>query len=254
MPVIKDPAERRARKEAKERALLRFLREEVWTDLQTAARVMGVQERAARQTIENLERVGWIIRHKLNIYRGAGALLVGITERGQVEAADVEHGEQISSKVFQPSKLAAQYLQHTTDIHHHRLDAEAAHAKAWVTADRLPKPDKKPLPPGVKPPAPEKRPDALLVTASGRRVVLEVERNPKTPTRMKPVMVTHMKRLTGGKADAVIYSCPDARTAARCESVIRSFKALPGAGGLIVPVPHERFIVCTYQDFKNHLT
>ena len=70
MPLIKDHAERTERAAEKRHALLRFLRDELYTTPAVAGEVIGVGERGARQTVLQMEKLGLVRRHVLPVLPG----------------------------------------------------------------------------------------------------------------------------------------------------------------------------------------
>lgn len=95
MTIIRDPHARMQRADEKRRALLRFLRDELYTVPSVAASIMGCGERAARQTVAALEKQGLVRRHVVRWLDGvAPVTLIAITPHGQAMAfgAIVESG------------------------------------------------------------------------------------------------------------------------------------------------------------------
>ena len=116
------PAHQRAERVLqKRRVLLRFLREEIWTDHRNLGELLGVNPAATYRTIAALEKMEIIRVGRIPIVGGQVAL-VGITHHGQGLAADP--CDQIVEKVFTPSRISATYLRHTLDTQLLRIKAE----------------------------------------------------------------------------------------------------------------------------------
>ncbi len=234
--LIQNPVERKERAQAKRQALLRFLRDEIYTVPEVAGRVLGICERGTRSTVAKLEKEGLVIRHSIKLLpQLPPVVLIGITESGQAAAFDPHSGEQPVWKAFEPHKINLVYLTHTLELQRLRLQAlSSGRVSRWLPGDRLGAGIK-----GIK------RPDAVLLTSGGVRVAVEVERTLKNKKRYHSVLQNHLKAIQQNKWDRVIWACPNndimRRVQAAIESVHKSGK-LP-----------EVLAFCEYQDFLQHL-
>ena len=175
MAIITNPAERAQRAEAKRVALLRFLRDELYTNQATASLVMGVGERAGRQTVAAMEAAGLVRRQAVAVLPGLPPVnLVSITPHGQAMAFDPA-SETVSDRTFEPGKYSLVHLAHRLDTQRLRVEAmQSGRVQKWVPGEALGKAAKN-----------IKRPDALLLTVDKTRIAVEVERSIKNRKRCK---------------------------------------------------------------------
>lgn len=247
MPIITNHRERFARAAEKRHLLLRFLRDELYTTPKVAGMVMGVGERAARQTLAPLEAAGLIKRWPIQIFEGLQTItIVGITTMGQVHAFDPAT-EKVIDRAFDPARFSVMFLQHTLDIQRLRIEATATgQVKQWVNGDRLA---------AIK--AGEKKPDAVCLTASGVRIAIEAERSIKSPKRYQAIVEGHLTAMHQGKWQRVVWTFPDAHTMERVEAMIVGISRVRVAGidTLIDPAKHHtNFRFCLYEMFTDSLT
>lgn len=247
MPIIKDAAERKQRAEQKRHALLRFLRDELYTTPEVAGLVMACGERAARATIAAMEKQGLVKRFDVKLMpQLPPVVIVGITSHGQGMAFDVDAGESPVWRTFQPGRFDVKTLQHTTDIQRLRIAAMSTGCvQKWIPAERLAK-----LVKGIK------KPDAILLTTAGQRIALEVERTQKNRQRYEQFMSGHLQAMHQNKWQKVIVASPTADFSKRLAATIRSVKRVMVAGvdTMIDPAKHHQNIAfCDYQSFTNHL-
>lgn len=247
MPIIKDPRERAARAAEKRHLLLRFLREELYTTPKVAGMVMGVGERAARQTLAPMEVAGLIKRWPMQLFEGLQTVtIVGITTMGQVHAFDPAT-EKVIDRAFDPARFSVMFLQHTLDIQRLRIDAMARGCvKQWVNGDRL-----------AAAKQGEKKPDAVCLTASSVRIAIEAERSIKSPKRYAAIVEGHLTAMHQGKWQRVVWTFPDVNTMKRVQAMVLSVNRVRIAGidTLIDPAKHQaNFRFCLYEAFTESLT
>jgi hypothetical protein len=233
MPIIRDPRERVARQLEKRRLLLRFLREEIHTCPKIAGVAAGLNDpRSVSKLVHELEADGFVAVHKINVLGQASVTVLGITNTGQYEAADLDKGEAINPKYFEPGRVSPLFLQHVWDVQLARLTAERAGCKRWINGDRLAKWKK-----GVK------RPDAIVLTASDQAVAIEVERTPKSLKRYERTWGEHLEAIQQNKWHRIVYACPTVRLAKAVENVIRGIGVVTIAGQKIkVDAGHQMLV------------
>lgn len=210
--IIKDPAERKQRSEAKRRAVLRFLRSEVWSNGVVLQAVMGINTRQqTHRVLTKLEADGFIRRHLMDIEGSRGITLWGITTHGQAFAWDED--EDIGDMpIFEPSRVALTTLPHHLDAQLARVQAEAQGWSNWIICDRGT---------AFKDIPSDHRPDAIVTRPDGVTVAVEVERTIKTRKRYQQILSSHLKAMSGKHWAKVYYVCPG-EIASRLERVIRS--------------------------------
>lgn len=240
--IIQDPKARRERANAKRTALLRFLREELYTTPSMAGKVMGCGERAARQTIAAMEAEGSIKRHPVALAEGQRPIcIIGITGHGQGLAFN--DGEACRAREFRPCDFSMLHLQHTIDMQKLRVASVDITAK-WVPGGLLPKSKK-----GVK------RPDAISVLLNGERVAIEVERSIKNPMRYREILAGHLLSIRQKNWDRVIWASPSAEISGRVERIFRSINRLKigGIDTLLTPQDFAHLSFCEYKSFAKTL-
>lgn len=244
MTLIFDPAARMQRADEKRRALLRFLRDELYTTPAVAACVMQCGERAARQTVASLEKQGLVKRHVVRWLDGvAPVVLVAITPHGQAMAFDPDAGETCGVRTFEPARFSLTYLQHTLDMQRLRIAVQARIAR-WVPGEML----------GVSSKA-VKRPDAIVLLHDKTRVAVEIERTLKNARRYERALAGHLQAIKQNKWHRVVYASPDADTAKRVRALLTQVKRvrIAGVDTLVSPDMLNAFAFCTYNDFPQTL-
>lgn len=246
MPVIANPQERNARAHEKRRALLRFLREEVYTAPEVAALVMRCQERAARQTIASMEKEGLVKRHDVKLMpRLPPVRIVAITSHGQGMAFDVNKGEEPSDRVFEVGRYNMVYLSHTLAIQQLRVHAEQSGVvKRWLPGEMLGAGKK-----GAK------RPDAVVLTSSGKRVAVEIERSIKNRKRYLAILQGHLESIAQGKWNKAVWACPSSEVAARVEVLVKSARRtqINGIDTILTDQHFKNLSFVVYESFVPYL-
>lgn len=211
--LINSFQERLARTNQKRSALLRFLRDETWSNLSNLATVGNLSEPAMFKTIGQMERDGFLLRHKVPQLRLS---LWGITPKGLLFAWD-ENEVMESRPPFEPSKLSILTIHHYLDVQRARLSAERFGWSQWLPGSRLPQDIKK-------------RPDAVATTPSGQRIAIEIERSIKTTKRYEAIFSIYLQMIKFGHYSMVHYVCPDAAFAPRLARLFQLIKAVPVVG------------------------
>lgn len=211
--LINSFAERCVRTQAKRAVMLRFLRDETWSNLTNLAGVLGLSEPASFKTLCQMERDGFLLRHKISALRMS---LWGITPQGLAFAWDEAEIMQ-SRPYFEPSKLSVLTTYHYLDIQRARLVAERAGWTNWVPGNRLPKDIKK-------------RPDAIATNPQGQLVAIELERSIKTIKRYEAIFAIYLQMMKRDEYARVHYVCPDASFAPRLARMFELIKSVPVAG------------------------
>lgn len=211
--LINSFKERQGRADQKRRVLLRFLRDESWSNLANLVGVARLSEPAIFKTLCQMERDGFLLRHKIAQLRLS---LWGITPKGLMFAWD-ESEVMEPRPHFEPSKLSIVTIHHYLDIQRARLAAERAGWSQWMPGNQLPK-------------AIKKRPDAVATTSSGQRVAIEIERSVKTLKRYEAIFATYLQMIKQGDYAMVHYVCPDATFAPRLERMFELIKAVSVVG------------------------
>jgi hypothetical protein len=211
--LIRDYAERIVRRDAKRLSVLRFLRDETWSNTQVLARVLVCTQPAVFKTLRQLEQGQHVFRYhvpelRINVW--------GITPHGLAHAWDEDEVME-PRPFFEPSKLSNLTVYHHLDVQLARLNAERAGWCSWIPGPRLPK--------GIK-----KRPDAVATDGTGNKVAIEIERSIKTLRRYEAILSTYLQLIKRGEYAIVHYVCPDSDFAPRLRRVLAMITAVPVAG------------------------
>jgi len=208
--LISCPSSRRERRNAKTDAVLRFLRQHLWSTQDILQQVMGLLSRqAAHKSLVAMEQEGNLRRHTF-FSLGGRVTIWGITCQGQAMAFD-PGTEQIVSATFDPNRVSEQTIHHQLDLQCLRLAAEKAGWRDWVDGDRLG--ESKTF---------QKRPDALLAAPDGRRVALECERSFKSLKRYQSILLMYLQLIKLGEINCVVWVSPTPEMAARLKAIMTS--------------------------------
>ena len=91
--LIADPAQRQIRAEKKRRQILRFLRDEIWTNTDVAAELLGIGYAGAHSVLKSMQKLGLTTSSECFIPGPRGSVktvLHGITSQGLAYAWDLD--------------------------------------------------------------------------------------------------------------------------------------------------------------------
>lgn len=209
--LLLPPAQRKHRTEAKRRALLRFLRDEIYTTREGAQELLGLSAAPAKATLAAMARDGLLHMAQVECPNGWKPYLYGLTADGQALAFD--EGEEVNPKTFEPGRVGLTVLRHTITLQLARIRAERARWAEWQAGDRL-----------GKWAADQGRPDAIAVDPQGTRWAVEVELTMKTTKRYESVLFDRLRQIRAGTFDRVVWISPDADRSRRLESIIKNIR------------------------------
>ena len=237
--LLLDGAARNARRATKRTAVLRFLRQEIWSTSDILGSVMGLRARqAVHRSLQGLEAQGVVRRGTLE-HLGHATTLWGITAHGQGLAFDPEREAPVST-YFEPSRVSPLTVEHAVSLQRLRVAAERERWSDWTNGDRL------------GPLHGAKRPDAIARTPAGLKVAIENERTLKTRKRYEAILATYLQALRRGDFDLAVWVCPTRDFAIRLEAIVKQIKAIPLAGPRIQIDParhHARLRFASYEDW-----
>jgi hypothetical protein len=224
MNLLATPADRQARSEQKVRAVLRFLRQEIWSSQDILGGVMGVESRtAAHKNLVRMEAEGLLRRHKVEGLGGGAITLWGITSHGQALAFDPATESPVAS-YFEPSRVAEITIRHALDLQRLRMQGERAGWKDWINGDRLPE-----LLKGGK------RPDAMATSPTGLKTAIEIERTIKTSKRYEQILASYLMSLKSEQVHQVVWLSPTEDLALRLRAIVLCIRS--------VTIQKQRFAV-----------
>ena len=212
--LIKSYKERQLRIEDKKNLILRYLRDETWSDGKNLSRLLGVTNTAIYKTLAMLERQGLLRSYSVPELKFK---IWGITSMGLLYSwGEDEVMEDRYS--FESSKVKPVMIQHHLDLQLARFKAEAAGWKSWVPGNQLPK--------GLT-----KRPDAVSEAIGGKaKIAIELERTIKTKKRYEVIYSIYLQAIKRGEYNSIHYVCPDAGFAMRLKRMFALIKSVPVAG------------------------
>lgn len=230
---------RSERIEEKRNLILRFLREEIWSDPKCLGELLQVKPAATYRTLAGLVEEGLLRSAQIPMVGGHIGLW-GITTHGQAMAA--MPGEEVFEKVFSPSRVSPRYVQHILDIQRLRILAEHSGWSQWVNADRIEKWAEG-----------QPRPDAYATSTAGERVAVECERTIKSPKRYGGILNAWLQAIRRNEVQRVAWVSPDPRIRDRLQQIICGITHIDVAGQSVL-IPRDRFeklSFLTYQEWPG---
>ncbi|MFT5716486.1 MAG: hypothetical protein ACI9T7_000662 [Oleiphilaceae bacterium] len=209
--LIKSFNERCQRQEAKQRKLLGFFRDEIWTSAYNTSLLMGCSLSAAYKSLKQMELRGFLHCHTIE---EINLKVWGVTANGLFNAWDNEELKQRTS--FQPSKINALFVKHHLDLQIIMLNSTRAGYTHWINGKLLPKEIKQ-------------RPDAVVKDVCGYQVAVEYERTVKSRKRYEIIFSKYLQAIKQGEYSYVQYVCPDDAFASRLNKLFASIASVPVA-------------------------
>ena len=223
MNLLAAPADRRARSAQKVGAVLRFLRQEIWSSQDILGGVMGVESRtAAHKNLARMEDEGLLRRHKVEGLGGGAITLWGITSHGQALAFDP--ATEAPAAVEQLLRTPRVGARHRAGLQRLRMQGERAGWRDWTNGDRLPE-----LLKGGK------RPDAMATSPAGLKTAIEIERTIKTPKRYEQILASYLMALKSEQVHQVVWLSPTDDLALRLRAIVLGIRS--------VTIQKQRFAV-----------
>ncbi|MFZ2972652.1 MAG: hypothetical protein WA049_08440 [Ferribacterium limneticum] len=248
--LIADPAQRQIRAEEKRRLILRFLRDEIWTNTEVAAELCGIGYAGAHSVLKSMQKLGLTTSSECFIPSARGSVktvLHGITSQGMAYAWDLDEEPERSSP-WEPSKTNPLFVPHQIATQKTRIKAEQLGWQHWKPARSL-------MRIGLP-----KVPDGVALSPDGQYVAIEVEREIKTDKRYEAVVgayIAHIK--TDQRWARVDYLCPDGNFAARLARIFGRLSQLRLEGkagqetktGALTQAHLDRFRFYTLADWPD---
>lgn len=241
------PEERAKRSEDKRRLILRFLRSEIYSTPAVLSKLIQTTDpRTIRRTLARLEEAGEVVRDQI-LTGWRTVHLVGITTHGQAAAWRPDAGEELPDRYYQRGKAGLTQLEHKLDLQRIRIDLGRAGWKRWQSADAIEPSQKVALNKSYK------RPDALIVAPSGKRVAIECERSVKNPGRYKQIVGSHLTSIKQGKFDAVIWAAPTEQIRTSLVRILERLAVTPVDGIMhtLQPADRARLIVTDFSSLPT---
>ncbi len=207
--LLSTHAERVTRFAAKRRAILRLLRDEIYTTREVVQVLLGIAPTPAKLTLAAMVRDGLLRMDRVECPNGWRPFLWGITAEGQAMAFDPEC-EKPNDRVFEPGRVGLSVVNHTIAIQLARIHAERAGWTEWHAGDRLAKWEKD-----------QGRPDAIALTDTGKRVAVELELTIKTTKRYESILFDRLRQIKCGHFEQVIWIAEYDDRAARLAAIVK---------------------------------
>jgi len=212
--LIKSYEKRQTRVQHKKNIILKYLRDETWSNGYNLARLLNVTNTAIYKTLAKLEQ-----QELLKSYYVADLKfkIWGITQMGLLYSWG-ENEVMENRYAFEPSKVKPVMIQHHLDLQCARFNAEKQGWENWIPGNQLPK--------GIT-----KRPDAVALNyANNKKIAIELERTIKTKKRYEIIISIYLQAIKRGEYHSIHYVCPDADFAERMKRMFMLIKSVPVAG------------------------
>jgi len=216
--LIKSYSDRCQRSKIKQEKLLKFLRDETWSNAENLAHLLSISHTAIYKTLKRMGKLEYIKFYyipelRFNIW--------GITPLGLLYSWS-EHETMEDRYVFEPSKVKPAFVMHHLDLQKARLQAEKAGWENWIPGNLLGK-------------SLAKRPDAVVTdTSKQKNIAVELERTIKTKKRYQVIFSTYLQAIKQGEYNSVHYVCPDRVFSTRLIRMFQLIKSVPVGGEHVV--------------------
>ncbi|MGP3592826.1 MobC family replication-relaxation protein [Vagococcus sp. WN89Y] len=205
--------ERKTRNSEKIKTLLKFLKEETYSDFKTLMLLFGFRDHKSLYTLlTKVESMGLIQKHVLTS-RMMKISLWGITNNGL--AVVVSPDDNVFPARFEPSKVNSWTLQHHLDNQVTRIILEQKGAYGWINGDSTTFAKRYQV---------KHRPDGIITLPDGNIIAVETERNLKTRTRYQSIIASHLLARASKHWRYVFYVVPDEKKKLALELLFASVK------------------------------
>lgn len=241
--LLRDHAQRLARRDAKRHAVLRFLRQEIYSTAQILQQLLGARAlQGVHRTLQSMERDGLLVSEIVTTPAGRQIQLWGITPHGQGLTTNFDAGETLPDRAYERGRVGLTVLQHTLDIQAIRIKCEQGGWTDWQAGDHLGK-----WTAGIG------RPDAIAQDPSGVRWAVEIERSIKTRKRYESILADRLKAIHSGRFDRCAWLSPDPKIRRIVEATILGIDSVPVAGRRerVESRHHEKLLFACYEEFPR---
>jgi hypothetical protein len=234
-----------ARSREKMNKILRFLKEETYTDL---ANLMLLFESEFKtppplyRVLEKLIRLGLIEKHIIGS-RCGNISLWGITMDGLAVVCKPE--DPVFPPNFVPSSVTGFVLEHHLDTQQARVLLEKKGATNWIKGDRKNFLHQFRV---------KHRPDGVITLPNGKRIAIEMERNLKTPRRYQAIMAGHLLAWSEGVWSGIFYIVPHRQKKIALMKIFETTKCVIVNNSPVTLEQHHRdtFKFFTLDELKAH--
>ncbi|WP_436882998.1 hypothetical protein [Enterobacter asburiae] len=202
--------ERQLRIAEKQKIILGFLQQEVWTTAPLVSELLGyTSPAAAYRTLKTMARERLLLAHTLKLEFGRPVTLWGLTSHGLAMAQIAD--DRSNCTPFHPSSLSTSMmkLQQHLDIQKLHVTALNSGWKNWTVRRHLPQCKG------------EKKPDAIATTPDDRTVAVILERTIKNEKHYHDAVSHHIT--TGHLTrDGICFFCPTEAIRTRVEHRVKN--------------------------------
>ena len=235
---LQSPAERLARQLQKEREILRFLREDLFSTSELLGLLLGLRSRQAIwKTLKQLEAREFIKQHTFHAL-GGPIIVWGVTPHGQALAFNPAT-ETVARSYFEPSRVSEVTIRHALDLQMLRIRAEAAGWRGWRNGDRL----------GAV--RNGNRPDAIVIDSDGKVTAIECERTFKTLKRYEVILSNYLQALKRSDFHRVIWVSPTSEQACRLRSMVTGIESVLVEGQRVKIDPQRHHAALSFEDYSS---
>ncbi|MDC5711141.1 MobC family replication-relaxation protein [Vibrio europaeus] len=195
--LISDKSAREHRNLEKMAIVIRFLKQEVYTNLETLMLLLGYKKRPPLDRLLNkLIALEYIQKHVYEFPTGKISIW-GITDLGL--AQELEETDR-DFQAFEPYRVKFQTLNHRLLNQRVRIYLERQGWEGWHNGDRYSFREKYDV---------ENRPDAVIKSPNGHLIAIETERTIKNLSRYRAIFKSHIIAKQKQYWSAVFYIVPD---------------------------------------------
>ncbi|TVO32105.1 hypothetical protein [Vibrio algivorus] len=185
------PQERAMRALDNRLAITRFLRDEIFTDSEVLAQVLGLSHvSSVNKILNSMASAGLLIKHRLPSKK----LIWGITASGALFSYQEEEDAPVDFKTFRASKFNALTFEHKKALQKIRLQTQKIGWENWQTF---------PIVSG------RKSPDGLVLWPEKGLVAIEYEKTIKASKRYDGIIRAHLEAIVAKRYKKVFYVCPN---------------------------------------------
>ena len=206
--LIRGSEDRKNRVIDKQNAVLRFLKDEIYSSTENLGTLLYLQRRATVRTLNRMVDQGLLIADKVSFIGSSAVEIWGISSEGMLAILTPEEITSGSLRTYSAGRISPRTIEHTLDIHRVRLHYEQYKGcKKWQPTRLLP---------GHS----EKRghnsrwhcyPDSIgwkdMENGSVKAIAFEIERTRKTPQRYVQLLKSHIRNMEEDRYQRVCYYC-----------------------------------------------
>ena len=229
--MISDYSERIRRSNANKDAVLNHLALFRFSTVVVLRELLGLSVSGSYKVLSRLEQEQLIRSHVIN---ELGIKVFGLTSIGAFQYWKLEETER-ACVAFDLARVPNLTLKHELKTQLIKVKVERSGWRNWIC--------ERDLPIGLR-----KYPDGQITSPTGKVYAVECELHVKSHKRLGQIKYAHLKSISEGRYDFVLYFCPDQKFAEKLKVIFDSIKQVTVAGRKVAfdERHHRRFIFgCT---------